>query len=216
MNVLSNKHILFQQELDSNTMSATTDDSAIPETDIQTLNRFPADPFTDFVKLVFQFLISPKQADETLEELDTFASSIGANASTMKNLVKPLLTFLRDAARKSLSQVQLVGNLERMGLSSEKCEVISEAWSKNFVALCKSVVSQTFKINELVDMEWKFGVTAATSDKDQVGRSFLQLKLVVDKGGETPENVHMELSLPQFYSFLHEMEKAKSSLELLS
>ena len=71
-------------------------------------------------------------------------------------------------------------------------------------------------INQLVDMEWKFGVTAGTSDMKQAGHSFLQLKLVINKGNNETEDVCMELTLPQFYSFLHETEKAKSSLELLS
>ena len=57
-------------------------------------------------------------------------------------------------------------------------------------------------VNPLVDMEWKFGVTAASSDMKVVGNSFLQLKLVVDKGGKK-EDVYMELTLPQFYSILH-------------
>lgn len=71
-------------------------------------------------------------------------------------------------------------------------------------------------INQLVDMEWKFGVTAASSELKKVGNSFLQLKLVVNKGNEQTEEIFMELSLPQFYTFLHEMEKAKANLDLLS
>ncbi len=47
-------------------------------------------------------------------------------------------------------------------------------------------------------MEWRFGVTASSSDLDQVGSTFLQLKLVLDKGG-LRENVFVELTLPQFY-----------------
>ena len=77
-------------------------------------------------------------------------------------------------------------------------------------------------------------VTAADSDMDKVGNSFLQLKMVLNKGSGTEEVfmgksmyglniiiytiffVCVELTLPQFYSFLHEMEKAKASLEYLS
>ncbi len=73
-------------------------------------------------------------------------------------------------------------------------------------------------------------MTAADSDMKKVGNTFLQLKLVLDKGVGT-EEVFMgkflytadlvnslkffftELTLPQFYSFLHQMEKAKASLE---
>ena len=77
-------------------------------------------------------------------------------------------------------------------------------------------VSPVFLINQLVDMDWKFGVNAATSDSTQVGESFIQLKLVINKGGNKLENICMELTLPQFYAFLHEMEKAKASLELMT
>ncbi|WAR26315.1 COMD7-like protein [Mya arenaria] len=58
-------------------------------------------------------------------------------------------------------------------------------------------------------------VTAASSELDKVGNTFLQLKLVINTGNGVT-NSYMELTLPQFYSFLHEMEKAKASLEYLS
>lgn len=101
------------------------------------------------------------------------------------------------------------------GLSGENSPHISERWKANLVALSRSVVGQTFMVNELVDMEWKFGVTAGSSDLKVVGQTFLQLKMVVDRGG-AQEDVFMEMTLPQFYSFLHEMEKAKSALEYFS
>ena len=101
------------------------------------------------------------------------------------------------------------------GLSAENSPHVSERWKANLVALSRSVVGQTFMVNQLVDMEWKFGVTAGSSDLKVVGQTFLQLKMVVDRGG-TQEDVFMELTLPQFYSFLHEMEKAKSTLEYFS
>ena len=102
------------------------------------------------------------------------------------------------------------------GLAENKLLVIIEKWKKYSSILVRSMVNQVFSINQLVDMDWKFGVTAATSEDSQLGHSFIQLKLVLDKGVKQKENVCLELSLPQFYKFLHEMQKAKSSLELLS
>ncbi|XP_034447091.1 COMM domain-containing protein 7-like [Hippoglossus hippoglossus] len=58
-------------------------------------------------------------------------------------------------------------------------------------------------------------VTVGTSETQKVGNIYLQLKLVVRKGNST-ENVYMELTLPQFYNFLHEMERAKASMECFS
>lgn len=65
---------------------------------------------------------------------------------------------------------------------------------------------------KVVDVDWKFGVTAASSEKNQVGKTFLQMKITVDSGNGL-KNIHMEMSLPQFYAFLHELEKAATSLQ---
>lgn len=55
-------------------------------------------------------------------------------------------------------------------------------------------------------------MTAACSDKTQEGNTFLQLKITY-KSGEEVENLHLEMGLNQFYTFLHELEQAKSLLE---
>ena len=48
----------------------------------------------------------------------------------------------------------------------------------------------------------------------QVGTTFLQLKLVLRHGSER-QRVHVELSLPQFYEFLSQMEKLRGTMDYL-
>lgn len=55
-------------------------------------------------------------------------------------------------------------------------------------------------------------MTAACSDKDQEGKTFLQLKITY-KHGEEINNLYLEMGLNQFYTFLHELEKSKSVIE---
>lgn len=55
-------------------------------------------------------------------------------------------------------------------------------------------------------------VTAASSEKSQVGKMFLQVKMTIHTGNGL-KNIHMEMNLSQFYAFLHELEKAKTSLQ---
>ncbi len=50
------------------------------------------------------------------------------------------------------------------------------------MSLSRLAAGQSLTVNQLVDMEWRFGVTAADSDIKKVGNTFLQLKLVLDKG----------------------------------
>ncbi|XP_071464941.1 COMM domain-containing protein 7 isoform X1 [Marmota flaviventris] len=119
------------------------------------------------------------------------------------------------ALKRSLTAEQVRADFVTLGLSEEKATYFSEKWKQNAPTLAQWALGQTLMINQLIDMEWKFGVTSGSSELEKVGSIFLQLKLVVKKGNQT-ENVYLELTLPQFYSFLHEMERARTSMECLS
>lgn len=58
-------------------------------------------------------------------------------------------------------------------------------------------------------------VTVASSGTDEVGKNFLQLKLDYDENGKK-KSIFTEMNIHQFYKFLHDLEKAKSSLDMLS
>ena len=65
------------------------------------------------------------------------------------------------------------------GLEAEKSEATAKLWQGHFAALSRSMVDQSLIVNRVVDMDWRFGVTAASSELAQAGSTFLQLKLVV-------------------------------------
>ena len=46
-------------------------------------------------------------------------------------------------------------------------------------------------MNEVLDMEWRFGVTAATDEVANCGSSYLQLRLVLDKGNGRTQTTDM-------------------------
>ncbi|OWF51657.1 COMM domain-containing protein 7-like [Mizuhopecten yessoensis] len=183
--------------------------------DIQMVNKFQNEQFRQLVAYSLEFLADPGKSQKLMEQLGEFAESNGVGASTLKNVFKSLLLVPNSALKKSLSPVQLQEDLVNLGLSKDKANYFSEQWKANLAALSRSALGQTLMVNQLLDMEWKFGVTAGSSEADKVGNTFLQLKLVINTGNGT-KNTYMELTLPQFYSFLHEMEKAKASLEYLS
>uniref|UniRef100_H0Z7T1 COMM domain containing 7 n=1 Tax=Taeniopygia guttata TaxID=59729 RepID=H0Z7T1_TAEGU len=127
----------------------------------------------------------------------------------------PIIPNTAGALKRNLSSEQVRADFIALGLSEEKASYFAEQWKVNSPTLTRLAVGQTLMINQLIDMEWKFGVTAGSSELEKVGSIFLQLKLVVKKGSQL-ENVYVELTLPQFYSFLHEMERVKTSLESFS
>ncbi|XP_065829265.1 COMM domain-containing protein 7-like [Oscarella lobularis] len=193
--------------------SETPDDQLY--TDFGNLAKFPDDAFSQLVTIVISFLVEPYQSSRLLTRLGEFAAEQGINPGGLKNVVRSFLAFLKVALRKNLSPPHLEEDLQQLGLSTEKSALVAAQWKLNLIALSRTALGQTLTVNRLVDMDWRFGVTAASSDVKKVGNSFLQVKFSLDKGGKT-EDVYMELSLHQFYQFLHEMEKAKASLEYMS
>ena len=79
----------------------------------------------------------------------------------------------------------------------------------------KLLLSRTVSANALVDVDWSSGVTSATDSCEHVGRTYLQLKLTLDRGDLGYKNVYVELSLEHFYSFLGQIEKMKGYLDIL-
>ncbi|XP_044311691.1 COMM domain-containing protein 7 [Varanus komodoensis] len=183
--------------------------------DMQQLSQLGAQQFSALTEVLFQFLREPKEVERFLAQLSDFATANKMSLGPLKSIVRSLLLVPNGALKRTLSAEQVRADLIALGLSEAKAGCFEKQWKENAPALSRLAVGQTLVINQLADMEWRFGVTAASSELGKVGGVFLQLKLVVKKGSRV-EPVYMELTLPQFYSFLHEMERAKTSLESLS
>ncbi|XP_037838820.2 COMM domain-containing protein 7 isoform X3 [Chlorocebus sabaeus] len=187
--------------------------------DMQQLNQLGAQ-FSALTEVLFHFLTEPKevftvpslQVERFLAQLSEFATTNRISLGSLRSIVKSLLLVPNGALKKSLTAKQVQADFITLGLSEEKATYFSEKWKQNAPTLAQWAIGQTLMINQLIDMEWKFGVTSGSSELEKVGSIFLQLKLVVKKGNQT-ENVYIELTLPQFYSFLHEMERVRTSME---
>ncbi|NXC15454.1 COMD7 protein, partial [Corythaeola cristata] len=171
--------------------------------------------FSALTEVLFRFLTEPKEVERFLTQLSDFATMNKISLGPLKNIVKSILLVPNGALKRNLSSEQVRADFIALGLSEEKASYFAEQWKVHSPTLTRLAVGQTLVINQLMDMEWKFGVTAGSSELEKVGSIFLQLKLVVKKGSQM-ENVYIELTLPQFYSFLHEMERVKTSLESFS
>ncbi|CAL8277349.1 unnamed protein product [Arctogadus glacialis] len=183
--------------------------------DFQNINKFNEPQFMNLIEIIFQFLLEPKETERFMQQLSAFAGEHGMSPGPLKNLMKSVLMVPQGALKKSLTAQQVKEDLLTLGLNEDKAAHFSKQWGDHSAVLSRRAIGQTLMVNQLVDMEWKFGVTVGTSEIQKVGNISLQLKLVIRKGSST-ENVYMELTLPQFYNFLHELERAKTSMDCFS
>uniref|UniRef100_A0A7M4FVP2 COMM domain containing 7 n=1 Tax=Crocodylus porosus TaxID=8502 RepID=A0A7M4FVP2_CROPO len=163
-----------------------------------TLSRF-FQQFSALTDVLFRFLTEPKEVERFLTQLSEFAAMNKISLGPLKNIVKSLLLVPNGALKRNLSSEQVRADFIALGLSEEKASYFAEQWKLNSPTLTSLAVGQTLMINQLIDMEWKFGGNGSQHEWDVGCR-----------------NRNPELTLPQFYSFLHEMERVKTSLECFS
>ncbi|XP_073861135.1 COMM domain-containing protein 7 isoform X11 [Macaca fascicularis] len=169
--------------------------------DMQQLNQLGAQQFSALTEVLFHFLTEPKevftvpslQVERFLAQLSEFATTNRISLSSLRSIVKSLLLVPNGALKKSLTAKQVQADFITLGLSEEKATYFSEKWKQNAPTLAQWAIGQTLMINQLIDMEWKFGVTSGSSELEKVGSIFLQLKLVVKKGNQT-ENVYIVIA----------------------
>ncbi|XP_070328622.1 COMM domain-containing protein 7 isoform X1 [Odocoileus virginianus] len=158
--------------------------------DMQQLNQLGAQQFSALTEVLFHFLTEPKEVERFLAQLSEFATTNQISLGPLRSIVKSLLLVPNGALKKGLTAEQVRADFMTLGLSEEKAIYFSEKWKQNAPTLARWAIGQTLMINQLVDMEWKFGVTSGSSELEKVGSIFLQLKLVIKKGSQT-ENVYI-------------------------
>lgn len=132
------------------------------------------------------------------------------------------LCFYIAAMHEGLTPALLQSRCNELGLKPDVVSIIVECWESKSAQMVSSLLARTITANRLIDLDWSFGVTAATDSCDQVGKTFLQLKLTVDRGdgdggsgGGGAREVFLEMSLEQFYHFLSSMERCKQILDFI-
>eukprot|EP00045_Choanoeca_perplexa_P010897 m.113010 g.113010 ORF g.113010 m.113010 type:complete len:199 (+) comp15433_c0_seq3:1278-1874(+) len=183
--------------------------------DIKAANNLEDEAFAAFIDLVFSILTSSQSTSQMVEKVAQLAAAHSLKVANVNVILKAWLTFFRSVQRSSLSPKQLFDDLMQLEYPKGKASYIGKQYKAKLEDLSRTLVGRTLAVNNLVDLQWNFGVIAGSSEFKQSGSTFLQLKLTLNKGHGN-EDVYMELSLPQFYDFLKAMEAAKASLEYLS
>lgn len=129
------------------------------------------------------------------------------------HLIHTINNPISAAIKGGYSGIQVEEKAKSLGLSDTTSNVITAVWAKRSGVLSNSLLSRVVSNNKLVDLDWSFGVTAATDDCNHIGKTFLQLKLKILKRDGEYGFAYIELSLDQFYQLLASLEKCKSYLD---
>lgn len=180
--------------------------------DVKALNKLNPTQFAEMLDMTFAFLLNGDSA-ALAGALESFSAKHGANLTALKSCSQTLLAIPAEAVRRGLTESQLRQDLDALGLEASRAAALADRWTASYAALSRVCARRTPRPNQLLDVEWKFGVTVASSEHE-LKSSFVQLKLSLeDRQAGAPREVHVEMNLPQFYSLCHEMEQAKRTLQ---
>ncbi|KFW09214.1 COMM domain-containing protein 7, partial [Eurypyga helias] len=130
--------------------------------------------FSELTEVLFRFLTEPKEVERFLTQLSDFATMNKISLGPLKNIVKSILLVPNGALRRNLSSEQVRADFIALGLSEEKAGYFAE---QVFLRFCVFLSQQSASLCAGADMEWKFGVTAGSSELERVGSIFLQVNV---------------------------------------
>ena len=182
--------------------------------DLKGLNSLNESQLTEVFAIARSFLASHSAAAE--QSLAAFSAAHSVMQKPLRLLLSALLYVLSASLQRNLSADVLSDELTRLHLDPLVAATVSAQYRSGVQSLQAESLRSVLTVNELVDFQWRFGVTAASSEVDRVGATFLQLTLVLDRGDGNRRHVRMELSLPQFYDFLQQMQTASRQVDKLS
>lgn len=182
---------------------------------MQKTNKLSSEQYETLLDIVFSVLGDTSNANTVDEKLDDFASSNGIKVTPLKHMSKVLLIVGNAMMQKNLSVIQIESDLLGMSVSDTHAQKFCQKWKVSAGKMQTKLLVSSIKGKKLVEFDWKFGVTASSSELRKVGTCFIQMKFSVEGADRKRQDYMTEMSLPQFYDFMHDVEKAKINLESL-
>lgn len=122
----------------------------------------------ELIQLVVLFLLEPASSNFQ-DGLSSYIDKYKINANILKNIVRSLIAFLQGAMSEGWTAQKLESSCNNLNIPTNTTSVLIEEWNKNKINMISSLLSKTITANKLIDLDWSFGVTAASNDCDQVG-----------------------------------------------
>ncbi|XP_069740068.1 COMM domain-containing protein 7-like isoform X2 [Narcine bancroftii] len=123
--------------------------------DIQALNKLSNQQFSALTEIIFHFVTEPTESVRLLNELSEFASKNGMSSGPLKNILKNVLLVPYGALKRNLTADHIKADFITLG--EEKAGCFADQWKLHSTVLSRLALEQTMTVNQLVDMEWKFG-----------------------------------------------------------
>jgi hypothetical protein len=175
------------------------------------LNALSVEQVRRVTTLQLEFLQGKHTAASFMARVDSVGEAEAINVGVLREVVRACLTVLRGSVRANSSATYVQADFTALGVDAARASAVAALWKAAQGDVKRAAVGHTLLVNELVDLEWSFGVTASNSELDKVADCYLHLALTLADGAGQTRRVPVELTLPQFYQLCAELEKARAA-----
>jgi hypothetical protein len=161
--IFNNQDLYDRQEMSSE--SETVDE--VLARDLAALEELSTEQLEGLLRLVIGFLIDSRGSGFQ-EKLGVYSETHGMGGAALKSMVRASLLFLQRGVRAGWAADQVEEACAAVGLSADCAAVFGRCWAQQSSSLTSTLLSKIVSANQLMDVDWSFGVTAASDDCDQV------------------------------------------------
>ena len=179
---------------------------------LQSLYEIPHPELIQLIQLAVNYLRKPGAEPSMFTEA---LSEVQLPPKARETAATAILLYFQLASKRLLTRDKIQEDLHKLDFPEEAVQFAGEIWENQKDAVTLRALSQMASCDDLLDMEWKFGVTTSDSIVENKGECFIQLKLIFGQDKGTRE-VNFEMSPKEFYEFYGELEKIKTVMEITS
>ena len=133
------------------------------------------------------------------------ANSEIADSVTRQTLADTIFSFVSRLLQSRTATSDCTELLKSNGLDEERSEAISSVISSRLDSIVKEMAEKSSG-DKLTDLEWRFGLTAASNNGQ--GTPFIQMRLEF----ENDAPVSLEMGMTEFYEFAGDIKRIQSQM----
>jgi hypothetical protein len=186
---------------------------------LQLVNQLDSAKFPLLLSRIIQKVHLKDEVSFTDEEIDKLQKSLHLPASELKDVIEACEFIFHQAAYHSAKPNILAEQLRQLQLEDDKVDALTDAWTHAARDVISRLRQHSLPPLQLESVNWRLGLQVAQKNQSNIKLpdAVLELRLKdATSGSDQANNIRMEFSHLELYSFYNQLEAIQSQLDSLS
>ena len=148
------------------------------------------------------------------DEQTKLCSAFNVDNNSLQSILDTSVFILEQAAYHTAKPAIFTQQLKNIQLSDDKVEMFVNVWTTHGKSITEELKQRSLTPKQLDSVKWKLNLQIAESSKSKVKTPSAVVELGL-KGSKESENICLEFTHDELYSFYDQLEKIKSQLDAL-